>query len=105
MWKGSAVLAQGKWKVIETVGGGSLTYDMKTEMTYGSGYSTREMASSTITSQLEVGCKFEKETISSSMTSEIEDTTSTTTSETEAGTIHAICDGVEGAVAVGLYQW
>ena len=39
------------------------------------------------------------------MTSEIEDTTSTTTSKTEAGTIHAICDGVDGAVAVGLFQW
>lgn len=91
--------------MVISVGGGSTSYDMKTEMTYGSGYSTREAASSTITSQVEIGCKFEKETISSSMTSTIEDTTSTTTSETESGTVHAVCDGVSGAVAVGLYQW
>ena len=39
------------------------------------------------------------------MTQEIEDTTTSTMDESESGTIHAICDGVEGAVAVGLYQW
>ncbi len=80
-WKGSKPYAEGKWAQVTTVGGGSLDYSMTTKMTYTSSYSTREKASSTITAQMEVGVKFEKETITSSLTSEIEDTTTETTSQ------------------------